>query len=506
MTQGFVEELSDGDKDPGFFGKTKYGQGASSAGARYVCLLVGLKGVGGSIVADAAGVAVTTPEEVDAVAGAGELAGMGHAALRVLDGSGVTLMLAAPTPAGGAVAAAATITRPGTATAAAEWKYRSAGVEISGGTSATSTPTQVAAAVVAAITARPRMRVSAANVAGVVTVTDKSPGARGLDLILVQDKSKLTSGGLDSAIAGGAATSNGGVRFTGGSGVEDVTALLANLFPGRYNRIGAAQIDATNAGKWELQLDDKAGSSQNRTEHIVFATNVALQSTATSLAQTTLNEQRAAVIRMRNAETPAPEIAAIVAAKRALYEQDDPNRNWDDEVLPGIYPATAETDIPSRAVRIVSLDAGVTELKTVGSTVLIVRGITTRSLTDAGAIDDRTIDWGDAVTPDWIRDDVKLYWETEFKPANPHNEDDALPGAPDPLSGIATPRLWNDILKGRMATYQLRRMVTRIAQNPPKTIFNRNAKRLAFRLPIVVLPKAHQIEGSFEQVPYNSAQ
>lgn len=505
MTVGYVDELADGDKVPGFYGKTKYGQGASASGGAWVCLLVGLRGTGGTIVNDAAPVTVTSPEEADAVAGSGELAQMAHAALRILDGSNVKLQLAAVAPAGGSAAATATVTFSGTSTAAAEWKGRIAGEELYVGTSATTTPAQAATALAAWVTARPRLRVSAAAVGAVCTLTDKSVGARGNDLILVQDKSRLTPGGLDAAIAGGAATANGGVRFTGGSGTEDVATLLAALFPGRYHRIGAAQVDASNLAKWEIQLDDKAGPYNNRTEHIVFGINAALQSAATSIAQTTLNEQRATVIRHRNSETPAPVLAATVAAMRALVEQSDPNHNWDDTPLPGIYPSTTDADIPTRSVLVTSLDAGVTELKTIGSTVVIVRGINTRCLTDAGAVDDRTIDWGDAAVPDWIRDADKLYWDTQFKVANPLVQDDPLPGQPDPPSGVAYPRLWNDILKGRMADRERLGMVTRTAQNPPKTIFNRNAKRLAFRQPIVVTPKNHQIEGSFEQVPYNSA-
>lgn len=503
MTQGFVLEMSDSDKVPIFAGQTKFGVGTASAGKKYVVLCVGLKASGATITADAAPVQATTPEEVDTIAGAGgELARMGYGTLRI---PGVQLWLAAPSNPGGPTAATATITIGGSPTATGTWRYRIAGDEISGGIATTDTQTTIAAAIVSEITKRPRMRVTAANVAGVVTLTDKSPCARGNDLLVYQDISQLATG-VTSALAGGAAVANGAVRFSGGAGTDDLTTLLAALFPGRWNRIAFAQIDSTNAGKIETQLDSKAGPFENRTEHAVLASNAILLTTVTSVSQTTLNEQRVQVLWQKNGETPAPEVAAVFAAYRSVVEQDDPNHNYDDYVLPGVFAQTADADKPNRSTKLSACDAGVTVVDSVGTNALIVRSITSRSQNDAGtAIDDKTVDTGESVVPDWIRDDLQNFWYSDFKPSNPHVQDDVAEGEPDPPAGVATPSLWATEVTSRLLTHQANRLITKVATNPVVAVFNKNAKRIASRVPTVVLPQQHQIECSVEQLAYSSA-
>jgi phage tail sheath gpL-like len=509
VTTGFILEVSDTDKDPAFFGQTKFGVGPQTlSGQPMVLLLVGMKATGlGTLTANTQVAKCASPEDADTIAGAGgELARMARKALQI---QGIEIYLAAPAVPGGATAATATITIAGSMAAASnsEWRYRIAGDYISGGISSSDTPTTVAAAIVAYITARSYLAVSAANVAGVVTLTTKSKGARQNDLIVWQDTAALPSGAT-SALAGGSAVGNGGVRFSTGSGTEDVTTLLATLYTGRYHRIGAAQLDASNLALWKAQLDNKAGPFENRMEHIVFASNTTLNTT-TSRAQTTLNEQRAQMLWMLDAETPAPEIAAVFAAMRLQTERATPNVSYDRVVLPGVRPQTDEASIPNRATRVAALDVGITPLFTTTATglVSIVRSITTRSQTDTGDPDDKTLDTSESVVPDYIRDDLRLFWLTDFLVNNPYVRDNRAPEEPPLEVGTATPDLWSAQVKSRLITvHQANKLNTRVVQNPPVSVFNKTAKRIASRVPVVVLPLQHQIEVSVEQVPYATAQ
>lgn len=503
MTIGFIDELSDTDKDPRFVGQTLFGQGMVSQGPLKM-LCCGLAGSGGTIVADAAPVRAMNENDVDLLCQAGsELWGMAYAALQIPD---VQLYLTAPTAAGGATAATATITIAGTWTTAGTWRYRIGGREISGGIAAADLLGTVAANINAYVNLHPELGVTSTVLLGVVTLTTIDLGVRSLDYILVQDTSQLPAGAT-SAIAGGTAVTNGGVRFTGGAGVENVTALLATEFPGRFERVAFAQRDSTNAGKWEVQLDAKAGPNEGRMEHAIVGFNSTLLATATSIAQTTLNNPRFQVLWMMNGETPPPQMAAAFAAKRSSVEAVTPNIGYDDYQILGVRGATnADSDIPSHSTRVAALDAGVTPITTIDGQGAIVRSVTTRSLTSGGDADDRTVDTSDSWVPDWIRDRLREYWTLDFKIKNPYVRDDFSPEEAAPKkTGIATPSLWQQQAQRLMLTWEAALIVTRVALNPVIAQFNRTAKRIVSRVPVVVTPLQHQIEVSVEQVPYNSA-
>ncbi len=508
MTNGFILEVSDTDKDPEFFGQTKFGVGPQTlANQPFVLLLVGMKATGaGTLTANTQVAKCTTPEDADTLAGAGgELARMARKALQI---QGIEMYIAAPAVPGGAAAAVATITIAGSWTEASnnEWRYRIAGDYISGGISAADDSSDVAAAIAAYINARSYLAVTAVAVLGVVTLTSKSKGARQNDLMLWQDVSALPTGAT-SAVAGGSAVSNGAVRFHNGSGTEDVTTLLATLFTGRKHRIAAAQNDATNLALWRDQLDNKAGPFENRMEHLILGFNGDF-ATATSRAQTTLNEQRAQLLWMKDGETPASEIAAVFAAIRTQTERTNQNVSYDRMTLPGVFGQTDESTIPNRAARVAALDVGVTPIFTTIATgkASIVRSVTTRSLTDTGDPDDRTVDTSESVVPDYIRDDLRLFWLSDFLANNPVVRDNRAPEEPPLEPGTATPDLWSAQVRNRLINiHQANRLITKVSSNPPVSVFNKVAKRIASRVPVVVMPLQHQIEVSVEQVPYSTA-
>ncbi len=502
MTTGFIDELSDYDKDPRFVGQTLFGQGSVSQGPLSV-LLVGDAGTGGTLTPDVSITRCMSSAEAGILAQVGsELYLMAISALQIPD---VELYLATATLSG-ATAATATITIAGTWTTAGSWRYRIGGVEIFDGISASDTLSTVAANIAAYINLHPELGVTATSLLGVVTLTLISSGVRGNDWILVQNTSELPAGAT-STLAGGASVTNGGVRFTSGAGTENITTLLAVEFPKRFDRVGFAQRDSTNVGKWEVQIDAKAAPNEGRLEHAIGAFNSVLLSTATSIAQTTLNNPRFQIMWMKNGETPPPAMAAVFAAKRGSVEGSTPNIGYDDYKLPGVRGATdADADIPNHATRVAALDAGVTPITTIEGQGAVVRSITTRSLTSGGDADDRTVDTSESWVPDWIRDALRVYWTTDFKVKNPYVRDNFAPEENPPRrTGIATPQLWAQNAQRLMLGWEQDLIVTLVALNPVVAQFNAVAKRIVSRVPVIVTPLQHQIEVSVEQVPYNSA-
>jgi phage tail sheath gpL-like len=505
---GVIIELAPTDKKPGFYGKTEYGVGALTLGSiPKVLLLVGLKAdSGGSLVPDKAVVDCTSTDDADGYAGPGsELARMAYAALLI---PGVQLKLAAPASAIGAGPATATITVNGTWTTGGQWTLRVGGVYLSSGVSSVDTPQTLANAIAAFINNQPQVPVRATVTAGaggayLVLLTVKTSGFRGNDTILWADPSQLPAG-TTLQIAGGAVVGNGGVRFSGGSGTEDVTNLLATLVAGRYDRIAAAQRDAVNLSRWRTQLDMKAGPLVGRMEHAIFAASTTFAA-VTALAQTSLNEQRAQLLWMLDGETAPTEIAAVFAAARLQAEATNPNVGFDNFVLPGVAPQTDPASIPNRPTEVAALDMGVTPITTGNDQAMIVRSITTRSLTDTGDPDDRTLDTSEALVPDAVRDDLNLYWSTLYVVQNPYVRDDPAPEEPTPPAGVATPSLWNAQVIAKLRGYEKANWICNVSTNLPQSGMNPNAPQIVSLVPTVVQPLNHQTEVTVAQVPFQSA-
>lgn len=397
-------------KVPGYWAETVYHAGPITAGdIPLTLLLVGTKLSTGSATADSDVKDIFSEDDADTYFGAGgELARMCYAALRT---PGVRIKAAAVAEAGGSAAGTATVTITGTWTTSGTWQGWIDGDYYSVSIASTDVDTDVADNIAATVNANPHASVTAtvgsAPDDNEVTFTRKSKGARGNNGVVFQDTS-LCPSGLSSALAGGTSVTGGGVHFTGGSGVENVSTLLGVLYPGTYDRIAVAQIDSTNLGKWETQVNQKAGVLEGRLEHVVAATNGSLSS-ATSLATSTLNAPRVQLLWHLNSETFPPEIAAAFAAVRTATEQNNPSADYDGVAIPGVVGQREQADWPSVATQTSALDNGVTPVTTTpDGTATIVRSITTYCLNGSNP-DYRTLDTYQAVVPDYVRKDIGLF-------------------------------------------------------------------------------------------------
>lgn len=494
-----IQGFSSTDKVPGFIGETVYGAGPLSIGSIPLkCLCVGLSD--GDLAADSTPVQILSTTDADTQAGAGtELNRMLRKALLV---PGVQLYAATPTPANTPAAAEATITFATTATSAGVFTYYVGGDAVSVGVASGDVVGTIATNAAAAFNARSDLAVSATAALGVVTLTVKSEGARGNFYILSQDTSAAPTG-TTSTIAGGSSVTGGGVYFDGGSGTEDLTNLLAALYPGQWDRIAFAQNDTTNAAKIKAQLVTKAGPLEGRLEHACVSTNGTLANAAT-LAQSTYNAERVQVLWCKYGESHPSEVAAAMASLRTATEQSAPNAAYDGVALAGIAPMRNAADWPTRATQQTALNEGVTPLTTIAgdsTTVRVVRSITTKCLNGSDP-DYRTLDTADAYVPDYVRNVLRLAWTTDYLPSNPYVGPNPSAVEPDPPAGVATPQRWNSYmtstLQGLVAANVLQSVGTN-AYDTPVSEYDATAKRIMSAVPVIRRANNHQTGVSVRQ-------
>lgn len=345
-----------------------------------------------------------------------------------------------------------------------------------------------------------------ASTATTLTWTSSTTGL--LSSVQFTSGTGVLAAGFDTALhsgtaGGGSTVGNGGMLFANGAGTEDITSLLAYLYAGRYYRIAAAQNDATNAGRWVTQLDEKAGAMQMRSEHLILATSVDM-ATAGSLAQTTIDNARVELLWMEDSETPPAVLAAEHGAQRVQVEQVNPNQSYDNVQLKSGFGQTDAATIPNRNMLVAALDYGLTPLKTVNGTVRIVRAMTTRTRTSDGLVDTGTIDVADSAVADDVRDVLVLFWTQDFAVANPYIKDDPAPQDPPPLAGIAYPLLWSAKATGELKTLEAQKWLVNVDRNPVVSQLNpfSTTPRIVFYAPAIRLPHQHQIEGTVAQTVF----
>lgn len=488
---------------PGYVGETVLGAGQiSSSDIPKKLLVVGNKSPAGTATANQDVDQIFNEDDAIAKYGArSEIAQMCFAALNV---PGIQLFAAPVTEATG-TPATATITITGTATADGEAEYRVAGYSVFVAISTGDTPTVIALAIKDAFDANPKIPVTAGVAVGVVTLTADNDGIRGNQHIVYQ-KTGSPAASVTSALGGAGSAVNGlGRYFGGGTGTDDPTTVQSIVFASFFARYALACNDATSLADWETFADSIAGPLEGRPAHFVVASNVAL-GTATSLAQTTLNNGRFEFLWDLNGENHPSFIAASHAAERAVTEQSDPDAAYDSRPIRGAAPHRFPADLPQRSTKVSALQNSVTPVTTEDGVKVVVRAITTKSLN--GSLPDyRTLDTSQAVVPDEIRLDLGLLWTSEYKPSNPRVADDPAEGEPDRQSGVGTPARWNAYAYNRLKEWEngtavpsgLPQLID-VDANLPASGFDRTAKRIMSAVPVIPAPNQHQIGVSVRQI------
>lgn len=490
-----IAGFSNSDKVPGLVRETKYGQGKVSIGAIPLKLIVtGNKLATGSSTADQDIVPIYSHDDADAYLGTGsEAAVQCYAALEI---PGVALFAAPVLENAAGVTATLTATVAGTWTTTGTVTIYLFGKQIDAVVQAGDSVTTAAASLAAAINGQIRFPMTATSAAGVVTVTVRNKGIRGNEYICRKDLAGAPSG-LTLTLAGGTALTNGMVPFSGGTGADNVTNVLALLATGTYDYQAWAQNDATNAALIKAYLISESGPLLMHLEHAVFA-KIGLQATSTSFAQSTLNAYRCTTVHFENSEVPSSYLAAQVGAVRAVTVGDNPNYRFDNYVLPTVPPQSQRQDVPTRSELNAMLNAGVMTLTTMpDGTVKIVRAIQSHSLNGASP-DYRTLDWGDADVPDRVSKELGAQWDV-FSASNPYVGPDPADGEEPLPEGVGSPRLWNADVYAVLKNAEAANWLQEVDQNLPVSEFNDDADRLMTAAPNVVRKQNHAAGLSVRQ-------
>lgn len=488
-------------KVPKFIGKIIFSAGViSAAELPLFCLYVGPKTSAGTMVVDQDVVEVFSEEDINTRVGAKSLLGWmarsGIGAAR----SSRHFMAPHADPVGG-TAATFTILLAGVPTGSGTWYIRLAGKTYTGVITTAITIDDVGADMAVRINSDALCPFTAAYSAGsdTLTLTCANVGAVGKDWILQLDQSEMAAG-VTMTLTGSAALGGGRARAGAGGtgvGVPDVTTLLTKLLTVRYARIATATNEAANAALWELHLNAKADMLKLMLEQIVYGHSGTLVS-ATSLAQATLNHPRSQVLWIRNADMHPAVIAAVKTAIRASTEGGDPVPDYDGLLLTGITPHLWADDAPIDAEQNTALNNGVTPVTSINGDVRVVRSITSYSLNGATP-DFRTIDIGDVVMTDYAMLDLKLLYETGFRPNNKYVRGDPLDGELEPPAGVGFPLQWNGTVMIRLLDYFINGWIEDPNVNPPTSQFNRPAKAIESNVPLIVSRVQHQLRQIVRQ-------
>lgn len=548
--------------------------GQSAANLPVSILCVGLKLAAGNIVPDVMAQKILSTADADYYAGAGsEGACMLYDALTIAGNAGIPVYYSSPTPAGGAVAATTNVRITGTATAAGNVTVRVNGTPVTAGIQPNDTGAAVCTALASAISGFKggRLPLSASAATNYCTISSRTAGQRGMQHVVFLDTTSLPAGliatlyttwttltvyavgdqvipratpngfyfkcttsgtasaseptwtsTVGSTVTDGTvvwtcwgSTATGNVPTTAlflgnGSGLETYTSLLATLTSQPYGRIALAANDATSLAAWKSQVDTYAAAPTNFLQHVSVASN-GTNAAAVSLAQTTLNDQRFNWIWVLNSETHPSRIAAWGASIRALNDQANPNSTYNDANMATVAPQSQQADWPSLAVRVASLNNSVScGGSWMGDSLCRVnRMITTKSLT-GGFADYSTFDVGQAVVPDFVLTDAKLYWGGVLAPQNPVCSDDPPANQRQPPSGVLTPSRVVAALFARLVSFSqgvlsgTAQTVAPIVQTPVAgdvtAAFDPVAQRIMAAENVKVMPNNAQLGVSVRQV------
>jgi phage tail sheath gpL-like len=222
--------------------------------------------------------------------------------------------------AGGATAAAGTVTFTAAATANGTFTLYVGGVAVAMPVVPAQTVAQLATALAAAINATPKLPVTAAAAAGVVTITaiNKGPCGNDIDLRL----NYLGTRGGEATPAGLAAAI---VQMTGGATAPNLAAALANLGDMSFDFIACPYTDATSLAAIGSLLNDSTGrwSWSSQLYGHAFAAARGTLGTLTTLGLTR-NDQHVSIMGFNDSPTPAWLWAASLTGAVATSVRADP--------------------------------------------------------------------------------------------------------------------------------------------------------------------------------------
>lgn len=299
--------------------------------------------------------------------------------------------------AGGSTKATSTLTLTGPATAAGTIALMIAGERIPVGVAQGDAATAIAAAIVAAVTARPDLPVTAA-VGGapnqhVVTLTARNGGTSGNDIDVRHSHyaGEALPAGVGLAI----------VSMAGGATDPVLTSLWAVLGDNPYRTIVLGLADATTLASAVAELNSRAGSAR-MLESIGYGARRGTQGQLAAFGAA-LNSELISILGIGSSPTCPCQAAAIYAAACGYYSAIDPARPLQTLELKGMVAPKVEVRF-TRSQREVLLADGISTFTvTPAGTCLIERAITTYQVDNFGLPDVSYLDLETPLTLFYLR-------------------------------------------------------------------------------------------------------
>lgn len=323
----------------------------------------------------------------------------------------------------------------------------------------------VGKAVKAAIAAQPGLPVSAAEAAGVVTITAKNKGAEGNAIRLL---AACTAAGISTTVT---AMANGLVN-------PDIAAALNAVVAEGHHIIACGINDETNLLKLRAHLDTVASPMEKRWAIGVYGQTGTLAQ-ATTLAGR-LNHGHIVSAWYRGTPSLPCELAAAFAA--VMASEEDPARPLNTLALNSIGVCESK-DKTMRTEQENALYNGVTPIETspAGTQAQIVRAITTYTKTANGTADESLLDVTTVRTLIYV--------------SHACVDRIALRFPRDKLSDRTPPRVRSELIDVLMRCEELE-ILERVEENLPKLIVERdlqNTGMLNCRIPSDVVNGLHVV-------------
>lgn len=495
--------LSASDPVPGNYVEINFAQGDVSLGtATRVALLLGNKTSAGSATADTVIYGPDTPVTLGSEADAISLFGTGSELHRmwrrfVSVNQTTPLYAIAVAEGGSATQSTGTITVATNATSAATLRIYVGDEYVEVGFITGDTPTVIATAAVAAISAQTHWPVTATNVAGVITITSKNASLRSNQ---IRYFAKITPGGVGTTVTPTASTA-----MASGTVNDSLTNALATILARKFYYIIAAQNDSTNLGALISQVNTQALATTGIRQRVFAGFNGSIANCIT--LSTALNAFRHELIWLNEADYVTGELAANNAAVYSLHESSIvPLLNFNSY---GGTPLTAGNwkikaplsgAAPTRAQIFSALNSGITPIGvyTSGGTYL-VRRITTRFLT-SNQPDYRTRDAGKVTVCDFYGDDLQA--KVDLQLSHKLIADDPKKNEPEPAPNVVTPRVLKALINRLTRDYGENALVARVGEIIAGTVVQRSVvpTRMNAQIPLQPIDILNQTAMQVNQV------
>lgn len=335
---------------------------------------------------------------------------------------------------GAGVAAGGTITITGAPTEAGTLNLMIGGKPVKVGIAAADTPTVIAAAIAAAVTALPDLAVSATAALGVVTLTAKHKGeeGNGIDVRLNYYTGEFTPAGMAVAIA----------PLAGGTGNPDALAAIAAMSTGAFYTIVMPWADVANVAAMETELQGRWGGLDMRTGHAFgFKPGSFAALSAYGAAR---NSPHTTFAGLKGCPSLPWVAAAQFAAAVELSGANDPAIPFRGLRLPDVL-APAEADRFTDAERNLLLHDGISTITFDASGAAMVEQVITTYQTNSAGLEDRSLL---KLNTKWTVDYMRLVFRfavVRDYPAHKLAGDDVLARIA-PGQKIATPKLIRNTL------------------------------------------------------------